>query len=144
MVRVACRWFHGLTLVHKERASCHAAHHSSVSPARKNNSSKRLPTRIPRRKRRRFAAALSCAAANATAPPIGRWPENSTAIPARSASGGHTSPSNASMAWPTFLAVVPRGLFPPEDRHKVVVLATTKPAESGLPISHWSLEDLAI
>jgi DDE superfamily endonuclease len=40
--------------------------------------------------------------------------------------------------------VVHRGLFPPEDRHKVVVLATTKPAELGLPISHWSLDDLAI
>jgi hypothetical protein len=37
-----------------------------------------------------------------------------------------------------------RGLFPPEDRHKVIVLATTKPAELGLPVSHWSLEDLAI
>ena len=40
--------------------------------------------------------------------------------------------------------MVLRGLFPPEDRHKVVVLATTKPAELGLPIAHWSLEDLAI
>jgi transposase len=48
------------------------------------------------------------------------------------------------MAWPTSLAAVLRGLFPPEDRHKVVVLATTKPAELGLPFSHWSLEDLAI
>lgn len=37
-----------------------------------------------------------------------------------------------------------RGLFPPEDRHKVLVLATTKPADLGLPFSHWSLEDLAI
>lgn len=37
-----------------------------------------------------------------------------------------------------------RGPFPPEDRHKVVVLATTKPAELDLPISHWSLEDLAV
>jgi transposase len=36
-----------------------------------------------------------------------------------------------------------RGLFPPEDRHKVLVLATTKPAEAGTPVSHWSLEDLA-
>jgi hypothetical protein len=48
------------------------------------------------------------------------------------------------MAWRTFPGVVLRGLFPPEDRHKVVVLATTRPAELGLPISHWSLEDLAI
>jgi transposase len=37
-----------------------------------------------------------------------------------------------------------QGLFPPEDRHKVIVLATTKPADLGLPMSHWSLEDLAI
>jgi transposase len=48
------------------------------------------------------------------------------------------------MVWLTFRGVAPRGLFPPEDRHKVVVLATTKPADLGLPISHWSLEDLAI
>jgi len=40
--------------------------------------------------------------------------------------------------------VVHRGLFPPADRHKVIVLATTKPADLGLPFSHWSLEDLAI
>jgi transposase len=40
--------------------------------------------------------------------------------------------------------VVPRGFFPPADRHKVIVLATTKPADLALPFSHWSLEDLAI
>ena len=144
MARVVCRWFHGSTLVHKERASCHDAHRLSVSPAKKNSTSKKLPRPTPRPKRRRFAAGLSYAAANAIAPPIGRWPENSTAIPAPSASGEHASPPNASMAWPTFLAVAHRELFPPEDRHKVVVLATTKPAELGLPISHWSLEDLAV
>ena len=59
-------------------------------------------------------------------------------------SGGHASPPNASMAWPTSLSATARGLFPPKDRHKVPVLATTKPTELGLPISHWSLEDLAV
>jgi transposase len=39
--------------------------------------------------------------------------------------------------------VAARPLFPPEDRHKVLVLATTKPAEEGTPVSHWSLGDLA-
>jgi transposase len=34
-------------------------------------------------------------------------------------------------------------LFPPEDRHKVVCLATAAPAEQGLPSTHWSLDDLA-
>jgi transposase len=36
------------------------------------------------------------------------------------------------------------GLFPPEERHQVVVLVTTKPQDAGVPVSHWSLEDLAI
>jgi DDE superfamily endonuclease len=35
------------------------------------------------------------------------------------------------------------GFFPPEERHQVLVLATQKPAEIGLPQSHWSLDDLA-
>jgi DDE superfamily endonuclease len=52
--------------------------------------------------------------------------------------------ANGWPAWPTCRGAVLRGLFPPEDRHKVLVLATTKPADLGLPFSHWSLEDLAI
>lgn len=43
----------------------------------------------------------------------------------------------------TSRGAVARGLFPPEDRHKVVVLATTQPAEVEIPASHWSLDDLA-
>jgi hypothetical protein len=35
------------------------------------------------------------------------------------------------------------GFFPPEERHQVLVLATQKPTEIGLPQSHWSLDDLA-
>jgi transposase len=34
-------------------------------------------------------------------------------------------------------------LFPPEDRHQVLVLATQKPADLGLAPSHRSLDDLA-
>src|SRR5262245_159826 len=45
------------------------------------------------------------------------------------------------------LADLPRSgrpaAFPPEERHRVVVLATTKPQDLGVPTSHWSLEDLA-
>jgi transposase len=33
--------------------------------------------------------------------------------------------------------------FSPEDRHKVLVLATTPPADVGVPTSHWSLDELA-
>jgi hypothetical protein len=39
--------------------------------------------------------------------------------------------------------VAARPLFPPEERHQVVVLATTKPSDVGIPTSRWSLDDLA-
>lgn len=39
--------------------------------------------------------------------------------------------------------MVARGLFPPEERHQVLILATTEPTDIGVPVSHWSLEDLA-
>lgn len=44
----------------------------------------------------------------------------------------------------TSRGVAARGLFPPEERHQVLVLVTTQPAEVGVPVSHWSLEDLAV
>jgi transposase len=40
--------------------------------------------------------------------------------------------------------VVVRGLFPPEERHQVVVLATTQPAAVAVPVACWSLDDLAV
>src|SRR5919201_964127 len=141
---VAGRWFQGSPLLHKECASWLDARPSSASPATKDNPSRRWPRPTLPPRRRPFAAASSSAVAKTTAPPMTRWPGNSTVIPAPWASGEHASPSNALAAWPTSLAAVLRGLFPPQDRHKVLVLATTKPADLGLPISHWSLEDLAI
>jgi DDE superfamily endonuclease len=47
------------------------------------------------------------------------------------------------MACTTSLAPAGHGLFPPEDRHQVVCLATTLPADQDLPTTHWSLDDLA-
>jgi transposase len=44
----------------------------------------------------------------------------------------------------TSRGAVARGLFPPEERHQVVILATTRPADVDVPVSHWSLEDLAL
>lgn len=129
--------------MHKDRAPCDA-HRSSGSPAKKNSISSRSPTPIRRHKRRPFVATLFCVVPALIGPPMNKSPRNSAAIQPPSANGAHASLSDALMAWLTFLAAVLRGLFPPQDRHKVVVLATTKPAELGLPISHWSLEDLAI
>ena len=130
--------------VHKDRAPCPDARHASVSPAKKSSNSRRLPTPTLRHKLRPFVAASSSAAVKWAGLPTGRSPKNAIATPTRWANGERGSPRNVSTAWPTCLAVVLQGLFPPEDRHKVVVLATTKPAELGLPIAHSSLEDLAI
>jgi hypothetical protein len=47
------------------------------------------------------------------------------------------------MASTTSRAVAARPLFPPQERHQVVVLATTKPADVGIATARWSLDDLA-
>jgi transposase len=70
-------------------------------------------------------------------------PVNSAATPIRSPSGVGASDASA---WPdckTCHAPADRPLFPPEDRHKLLCLATTKPADVGLPTARWSLDDLA-
>jgi DDE superfamily endonuclease len=63
--------------------------------------------------------------------------------PTPSPAGAAASRGSASTACTTARGAAARGLFPPEDRHRVVVLATTKPADAGTPVSHWSLDDLA-
>src|SRR5262249_27812700 len=87
--------------------------------------------------------ASSSAAPNPTSPPTTRSPPNSAATPTPSRAGGAASTPTASPACATYPAAAVRPLFPPQDRHKVVVLATTRPADLGLPTSHWSLDDLA-
>src|SRR5262249_57304320 len=57
--------------------------------------------------------------------------------------GAGASSGTAWRACPTARAAAARPLFPPEDRHKVLVLATTPPADVGVPTSHWSPDDLA-
>jgi hypothetical protein len=39
--------------------------------------------------------------------------------------------------------VTSRALFPPQERHQVIVLATTKPGDVGVATARWSLDDLA-
>jgi hypothetical protein len=144
MSRVGSPCFHGLGLSDKDRTSWRDALPTSVSPATKNNHSRKSPTPLPPRKPRRFAAASSSAVPSPILLPINRWPKSSAATPEPSASGGNASRPNASTAWPTSRGVAPRGLLPPEDRHKVVVRAPTKPADLGLALAHWSLADLAL
>jgi len=144
MVGVEDRRFQGSSRWHKEDAACPAAPRSFVSPAKKNKHSNASSPPIPPRKRGLFAVGSFSVVAKPIAPATDRSLRSSAAIRARSASGECASPPTVSPAWPTSLAAVRRGLFPPEDQHKVIVLATTKPAELGLPFSHWSLEDLAL
>ena len=43
------------------------------------------------------------------------------------------------------IVLAPAGhlLFPPQEQHKIVALATRPPVEDGVPITHWSTTDLA-
>jgi transposase len=38
---------------------------------------------------------------------------------------------------------VARRIFPPQEQHKIVALATRPPTEEGVPVTHWSTSDLA-
>jgi len=88
--------------------------------------------------------ASSFAAPNPTSPPTSKLLKNFLVTPTPSPAGGTASPANAFKACAIARGVVVRGLFPPEERHQVLVLVTTKPADAGVPVSHWSLEDLAV
>src|SRR6516225_11169039 len=144
MQQVGSVRLHGWKLLHKDGASCADALQSFGFLEKKKKSWSSSPGRSLRHKPAPFAVVSSYSARKSAVPPTRRWPRNSTAIRGRSASGAHASLPSVSTAWLISRGPVHRGLFPPEDRHKVVVLATTKPAELGLPISHWSLEDLAV
>jgi len=47
------------------------------------------------------------------------------------------------MASKTALGPADRRLFPPQQQHKIMALATQPPAQQGHPITHWSISDLA-
>ncbi len=101
------------------------------------------PTPTPPPKASPSAPALSSAVPSAdkltndqVASEFGCIPDTVSAAPPLPAAIG-------SRAFPTFPAAAARPLFPPEDRHKVLVLATTRPADVGVAASHWSLDDLA-
>ena len=47
-----------------------------------------------------------------------------------------------STVWKTNPALADRRLFPPEQQHDIVALATKPPQEQGHPITQWSIDDL--
>jgi hypothetical protein len=71
------------------------------------------------------------------------WQQIWAAIPTPSPSGGGATIASGWLVCRIYHARVAPELFPPEDRHKVVCLATTPPADLGLPATHWSLDELA-
>jgi transposase len=64
-------------------------------------------------------------------------------MPIPSPSGGDASIVGACRVCTTSLAPAGPGLFPPQDRHKVVCLATSLPEQQQLPQPRWSLDNLA-
>src|SRR3954453_7649478 len=132
--------------LHTERAPWLVKHPSSTCPRPKSSNSAPWPTPTPRPRPWPSAPdSSSCAppgqspASRATTTP----PRDSAAPPTPFPSGVAASNATAWTAWTTSPAVADRPPFPPQDRHKVLVLATTKPADVGVPASHWSLDDLA-
>src|SRR5438270_4814435 len=117
---------------------------ASTLPRTNATASTRSPTLASLPRAWPSALASSCAAASPTSPPTSRSPPNSAVTPTPSPAGGTGSPATASRACVTSRGVVARGLFPPEERHRVLALVTTRPADVGVPVSHWSLEDLAV
>jgi len=68
---------------------------------------------------------------------------NWAATPTPSPNGVNALSDSVCRACPICHAAADQPLFPPEDKHKVLVLATTPPADVGVPTSNWSQDDLA-
>src|SRR3954454_12025650 len=119
---------------------------SSGSPPRRGSSSSNWPPLVPRLRGWLCGPASSSAAPPraAACPATTRWPPPWAATPTPSPAGGTASAPAACRACPTPRGAAGRGLFPPEERHQVLVLATTRPAEADTPVSHWSLDELAL
>jgi hypothetical protein len=129
--------------LHTERAAWPAKPRaSSLTPT---NSSTAAAWRAPLRPRRPSPStpASASAAPAPPAPPTKPSRPIWAATPTPSRSGAGASASTAWTACTTSRAAAARPLFPPADKHKVLVLATTPPAAVGGPTSHGSLDDLA-
>ena len=121
---------------------CREAPHLVLSPYELADL-RRLARPTPPRRPSPSAPASSFAAPRTRTRPTTRWPWNWTATPTRSPAGAAASTGTASPVCPTCPAAAARPLFPPQERHQVLVLATTRPTDVGVPTAQWSLDDLA-
>jgi transposase len=115
----------------------------SFSPHKKPSNCNISPPLAPRPKVWPSAHALSSVVRAPTSPGTIRWRRNLAVIPTPSPAGAAASGTGDWTVCTIYRAAADRPLFPPEDRHKVLVLVTTTPADAGTPVSHWSLDDLA-
>jgi transposase len=87
-----------------------------------------------------FVRALSCTV------PMGclTGKSNVASIPQSTPSyaGENAMNSKASTAYRTENGLAGRRLFPPQQQHSIVALATRPPQQQGHPITHWSMTDL--
>src|ERR1700739_1937624 len=121
-----------------------AKHDALRSRPTNATASTRSPRRVSPLRVPLFARALSSAVPTPISRPTSSSPQNSTVPRTPSPGGATASSATACQGYVTSRGLDGRGLFPPAERHQVVVLATTQPPESDVPVSHWSLEDLAV
>ena len=60
----------------------------------------------------------------------------------QSYAGENAMNSKVSTAYRTYQGQEDRRLFPPQQQHNIVALATQPPQQQGHPITHWSMSDL--
>jgi len=68
----------------------------------------------------------------------------STPLWIRCCDGGTAIKTKVSTVYRIYPDPADRRLFPPQQQHKIVALATQPPQEQGCPITHWSMADLRL
>jgi hypothetical protein len=139
-----CPAFLQLRTLDKECPSWLVKHLPSGYPQTKNNNCLNWPKLFRPPKHSHFGHGLFFAAlSNRVSLAMIILLRNWAATPKLSPSGDDAFSGTGWADFSTLNAAADRPLFPPEDKHKVLVLATTPPADVGVPTTNWSLDDLA-
>jgi len=88
-----------------------------------------------------FVPVLSCAVPMDY--PIGKSSVASTLLWTQCCAGESAMSNKVSTAYMTDHDRAGRRLFPPQQQHSIVALATQPPPQQGHPITHWSMTDLS-
>ena len=126
----------------REVLSCHFhLHHYYSYAAETDKFWKPWSESVPWHSGRYFVPALS-----STVPrdyPTGKSNVASALPWIQSYAGENAMNSKVSTAYKTYQGREDRRLFPPQQQHSIVALATQPPQQQGHPITHWSMTDLS-